>query len=175
MEPTIGGEIEPTLAVAHPLPHVVSLPGHDRLGHGPDALSGYISTSRSWNDAKVSLSGRTTVALWSLIAVSAVVGIGLLTLVRHSAACRGLACEAATLGGHPTLTLVLIASSTAVLLATAAFTRGLTRAGARQLWTVAVVAGVDAASVIGAVVVVAIALVAVAAFVTVLFSLADHS
>jgi hypothetical protein len=177
MNSTIRGEIEPTSAVARPLPHVESLPGGVRRPGGherPDALSGFIAASTAWNDAKVRLSRRTTVALWCLIAVSSVVCVGLLTLIQHSGVCRGLVCSAATLGGHPTLTLAITASSTAVLLATAVFTRGLTRAGERQLWIVATAAGVTATSVVGAVVVIGIAVVAVATFVLLLLSLADR-
>jgi hypothetical protein len=144
-----------------------------------DALSDFVSSSRSWRQGRLGFARRTTVALWALVAIGAGSCLGLYLVLRHPEACTGLPCSVATFGGQPQLTLVLAAAGTGALLMTALFTRGLTRAGANGLWLVIPSACLTLASVSGILLVVlavvVVMLAVMLALILVFAFFADHS
>ncbi|TCO13875.1 hypothetical protein EV652_12535 [Kribbella steppae] len=178
-------EIQRHEPLAGQLAHTKMLPPHapaspSSEGHRlKDALSDFVSSSRSWRQGRLAFARRTTVALWILVAIGAGSCVGLVLVLRDPEACRGLPCSVATFGGQPQLTLALVAAGTAALLTTAVFTRGLTRAGANGLWLVIPAAGLTLASVSGILLVVLAAVVimfaAMLVLVLVFAFFADHT
>lgn len=167
MDESSAAEIQPYESLSESLPHVELLRPHIAAARPrtedhelPNALGGFVASARPWSSQTVVLSRRTTAALWVLVGAGAGVCAVLFGLLSE-AACSGVACSVATLGGHPRLTLALAAVGTVGLLVGALFTRGLTRVGARGLWLVVPAAVLTAASVVGAVVVLAAAVLIV--------------
>jgi hypothetical protein len=166
-----------TLDLLPPRLPAPSLPAFDQLPQ--ESLSDFVYTRRSWSRDRKTVARRTTLVLWVLAAFGLASCVELISLVRSTAACTGLACSVATFGGHTLLTLLLAAAGTTALLATAAFTRGFTRMSGNSLWAVVSAAGLTFASVAGVLaILVASALIMIVAIlaVTVFFAcFADHS
>jgi hypothetical protein len=118
----------------------------DQLTH--EALSDFVYARPPRDRRRVVLARRATVALWLLLAIGLFGCVELLAIVRSTAGCSGAACSVATFGGHPMVTLVLVAVGTSALFVSAAFTRGFTRASGNAFW-LTVPAGLTLVSVAG--------------------------
>jgi hypothetical protein len=143
------------------------------------ALSDLIYLNRPRSRGRTAVSLRTTIALWLLAALGAGSCIGLITVLRSPAGCRGLPCSVATYGGHPLVTLVVAALGTTALLTTATFTQGLTHLPENALWAVIPASALTLAAVTGILaVLIATALIlltALAVIVLIFASFADHT
>ncbi len=93
---------------------------------------------RPWGTAPVRLSVVESGALWTLFACNVALGAWLLAVQAGAAASSGLLSTVVTLGGHPTLTLILAGVCVAALIVAVPLTRGLTRSGGPPLILVAV-------------------------------------
>ena len=147
------------------------MPDHDTIWRhrtpGPDALASALRQSRPWSGEPVPLPARVATSGWVLLAVLSGVTLVLTTAMRRHLV-HGTLWDAATLGGHPQLTLVLCAASAATLALLMVTTCGLTRAGHRQQLALVVTAVVGVLTISGAVLVVIGGLFVVAAMVALL-------
>jgi hypothetical protein len=156
-----------------PPPPVVSvdLPAYE-------ALSDFVHAKPPRERRRVALARWATVGLWLLLAIGIFGSVELLAIIRSTTGCNGTACSVATFGGHPLMTLVLVALGSSALLVTAAVTRGFTRVSGSALW-LTIPAGLTLASVAGLLaVLVATALILVLAILAVTVCcafFADHS
>jgi hypothetical protein len=109
------------------------------LGHAsdepPNILIDFLNEhARSWGTAPARLSALETGVLWLLFALNVALGA---RLVSSPATVSGLVGTVVTLGGHPTLTVVLAGTCVGALLVAMPLTRGLTRSGGRPLVLIA--------------------------------------
>ena len=103
----------------------------------PNVLEEFLEERvRGWGSVPARLSPIGTGALWVLFALNAAFGAWLLAVPDVESA--GLVGTVITLGGRPTLVLVLAGTCAGVIVVATPLTRGLTRAGGVQLALVAV-------------------------------------
>jgi hypothetical protein len=96
------------------------------------------SGTRPWSAEQVALSGAVTGVLWGLLVLNAALAGWALAVLRRTASCSGWPCWMVTLGSRPGLLLALSGLCAVSLAAAALATRGLSRAGAGQLFLIIV-------------------------------------
>jgi hypothetical protein len=134
-----------------PVDHVVH--GSKNLGGSESALEAFLANAVPWHAVRTPLSPSLTATLWILLVIDVAVGGWLFTVLHGSMACDGRLCGAATLGGHPVLTFVLVVVGGLSLLSVSIPTRGLTEGGLCERIVMLAAALIVFASVVGAVLV----------------------
>lgn len=125
----------------------------------PDALTTYLTTTRSWHRHPVALPTSVVCALWIIFGGAVGVGAWLTSMRAWDGPAGGIVFRIATLG-HPGLLLILAIICALTLLGLAPFTGGLTRVGGPELAVMTLAGTAGAASLLG---VVAVALLTIAA------------
>jgi hypothetical protein len=170
MEDHVTGLVTPSMTVR---PHLDQLPPssirHDHISYRGTAVADYLTVSRRWELQRVGLSTRLSVAVWLVFLTTLGVVGWLISVARAPTTCTGRLCRLATLGGHPTLTLVLAGISVGLFFAMALVTRGLTRAGSVELTLILVAAATGFVACMGAVLVVLLIALAILLAATAIF------
>jgi hypothetical protein len=152
MEHDVTGLAKPSTTVR---PHLDQLPPasirYNQIPYQGTAIADYLATSRRWDRQRVRLSSRVTAALWLWLLIIVGVIAWLISVARAPTSCTSGLCRLATLGGHPTVTLILAGTSVGLLIAMALVTRGLTRAGSVELTIILVAAVTGFVACMGAV------------------------
>jgi len=138
-------------------PPIIPLPrAESTLAHGYD-LQVVVVRTRSRHRLTIELRLAMSCAFWLITAASGVVGGWATAVLTHRASCSGPLCRIGLLGDRPRLVVGLAAVCVVVMLVLAAITRGLTRAGVRELALMVVAAAAGIVSMLGVVAVVALA------------------
>jgi len=139
----------------------------------PNVLEEFLQERvRGWGSVPARLSPVETAALWTLFALNAAFGACLLAVPDIGSA--NLLGMIITLGGRPTLALVLAGSCVGATIVVTPLTRGLTRAGGARLALLAVAVLTGVAAVAGVVAVVVVVALGLAVALGLLFVVIDR-